>query len=137
MIAEHHDPAARAKQIHGVLQSRRQHFQFAVHVDAQGLKDADFALQRFPAARAGHAFDHAGKLGSGSQWLFHAFLHDLRRDPAGVQLFAVVFENPGQFSLRELVHGVGSGIVLPAVHAHVQRRVAVDTETACLLIQLM
>src|SRR6202035_1448812 len=114
------------------LESRLELTQLVIHGDAQSLEGARRGMD-FPCSSSEHAFGDLGQFACAGDW---ACSDDGAGQSPGAFLFAVAPQNIGECLFGKRVDQSGRRLALRVVHAHVERPVRAERETALALVEL-
>src|SRR5579862_4006679 len=138
VVAEHHEPAARAEQVDGGGEPGRERVELFVDRDPEGLEDArrrmDPATARRTARRG--ALDDDRELLGGRDRGRAPRLDDRPGDPARERLLAISLQERGELRLVEGREQIGCWNAATGVEAHVERATGPDPEATLGVRQL-
>lgn len=119
-----------------IAQQIVEHIQFPVDGDAQRLKCFRGGMNAAAVHHAQRVADELFEFSSGIDWIRCALLNDGARDAPRFVFVAILKEDVGDFVFTGFAQNVGGGARLRAVHAHVERFVGSETETARWIVEL-
>src|SRR5947208_6155561 len=128
MKSDHGDSSAGCKSRSYNAQAFFERAKFIVHLHPQRLKNLGGRM--VTPMTPDQLFDCPRQRESFAKGRSPAHLHDQARDPARGGFLTEFTKQASQFLFAVLIYNLGSGHLGPRVHAHVERAVSVEAETA-------
>src|SRR5262252_297326 len=136
MERDHDKPRADPEPARRSLEKSIESVELAVHPDADGLERPRGRIDSLVTAAGDRATNYRRKLQRGLDRRFLARTDDRPSDTSRKTLLAVGVNRVGQFALAGARDELCRGIAPAAIHAHVERLVALKTESAAWCVEL-
>ena len=135
MISDHHQPSPGTQYAERLFEHHLQRIHLAVHLDADRLEQLGQKLTVRPAR--GYRRNRFDQVADRSERPLAAHPLDASCDPVRSVQFAVIPENPDQFSRFVTVHYVRGRKPGTLIHPHVERSVETERESALPRIEMV